>query len=81
MGIPSVLLGIAIMSAFGQSLFVLMLAVGLVYVPMFARTARAAVLPSGTRNTSRRLVSPASTTSRSSSAMCCPTRCHPSSCR
>ena len=45
MGIPSVLLGIAIMSAFGQSLVVLMLAVGLVYVPMFARTARAAVLP------------------------------------
>ncbi len=45
MGIPSVLLGIAIMAAFGQSLVVLMLAVGLVYVPMFARTARAAVLP------------------------------------
>lgn len=44
-GIPSVLLGIAIMSAFGQSLVVLMLAIGLVYVPMFARTARAAVLP------------------------------------
>lgn len=45
MGIPSVLLGVAIMAAFGQSLVVLMLAVGLVYVPMFARTARAAVLP------------------------------------
>lgn len=45
MGIPSVLLGVAIMTAFGQSLAVLMLAVGLVYVPMFARTARAAVLP------------------------------------
>lgn len=45
MGIPSVLLGIAIMAAFGQSLVVLMLAVGLVYFPMFARTARAAVLP------------------------------------
>ena len=45
MGIPSVLLGVAIMSAFGQRLLVLMLAVGLVYVPMFARTARAAVLP------------------------------------
>ncbi len=45
MGIPSVLLGIAIMSAFGQSLLVLMFAIGLVYVPMFARTARAAVLP------------------------------------
>ena len=45
MGIPSVLLGVAIMTAFGQSLLVLMLAVGLVYVPMFARTARAAVLP------------------------------------
>lgn len=44
-GIPSILLGIAIMSAFGQSLVVLMFAVGLVYVPMFARTARAAVLP------------------------------------
>lgn len=44
-GIPSILLGIAIMSAFGQSLAVLMFAVGLVYVPMFARTARAAVLP------------------------------------
>ena len=44
-GIPSVLLGIAIMSAFGQSLIVLMFAIGLVYVPMFARTARAAVLP------------------------------------
>lgn len=45
MGIPSILLGIAIMSAFGQSLAVLMFAIGLVYVPMFARTARAAVLP------------------------------------
>lgn len=45
MGIPSVLLGIAIMSAFGQSLIVLMLAVGLVYMSMFARTARSAVLP------------------------------------
>lgn len=45
MGIPSVLMGIAIMSAFGQSIGVLMLAIGLVYVPMFARTARAAVLP------------------------------------
>ena len=44
-GIPSVLLGIAIMSAFGQSIVVLMFAIGLVYVPMFARTARAAVLP------------------------------------
>jgi peptide/nickel transport system permease protein len=44
-GIPSVLLGIAIMAAFGQSIVVLMLAIGLVYVPMFARTARAAVLP------------------------------------
>ena len=44
-GIPSILLGIAIMSAFGQSLLVLMFAIGLVYVPMFARTARAAVLP------------------------------------
>lgn len=44
-GIPSVLLGIAIMAAFGQSILVLMLAIGLVYVPMFTRTARAAVLP------------------------------------
>lgn len=44
-GIPSVLLSIAIMAAFGQSIVVLMLAIGLVYVPMFARTARAAVLP------------------------------------
>ncbi len=44
-GIPSILLGIAIMAAFGQSMIVLMLAIGLVYVPMFARTARAAVLP------------------------------------
>lgn len=44
-GIPSVLLGIAIMAAFGQSIVVLMFAIGLVYVPMFARTARAAVLP------------------------------------
>ena len=44
-GIPSVLLGIAIMAAFGQSIVVLMLAIGLVYVPMFARPARAAVLP------------------------------------
>lgn len=44
-GIPSILLAIAIMSAFGQSIAVLMIAIGLVYVPMFARTARAAVLP------------------------------------
>ncbi|MBQ8563688.1 MAG: ABC transporter permease, partial [Firmicutes bacterium] len=40
-GIPSILLGIAIMSAFGQSISVLMWAIGLVYVPMFARIARA----------------------------------------
>lgn len=45
MGIPSILMGVAIMSAFGQSIAVLMWAIGLVYVPMFARTARAAVLP------------------------------------
>lgn len=45
MGIPSVLLGIAIMAAFGQSIIVLMFAIGLVYVPMYCRTARAAVLP------------------------------------
>lgn len=45
MGIPSVLLGIAIMSAFGQSMMVLMVAIGLVYVPMYMRVARAAVLP------------------------------------
>ena len=44
-GIPSILLGVAIMSAFGQSIAVLMWAIGLVYVPMFARIARAAVLP------------------------------------
>ncbi|MBR4861753.1 MAG: ABC transporter permease [Firmicutes bacterium] len=44
-GIPSILLGVAIMSAFGQSISVLMWAIGLVYVPMFARIARAAVLP------------------------------------
>ena len=44
-GIPSILLGIAIMSAFGQSIGVLMWAIGLVYVPMFARISRAAVLP------------------------------------
>jgi peptide/nickel transport system permease protein len=44
-GIPSILLGVAIMSAFGQSIGVLMWAIGLVYVPMFARIARAAVLP------------------------------------
>lgn len=44
-GIPSILLGIAIMSAFGQSIMVLMWAIGLVYVPMFARISRAAVLP------------------------------------
>ena len=44
-GIPSILLGIAVMAAFGQSTFVLMLAIGVVYIPVFARTARAAVLP------------------------------------
>lgn len=44
-GIPSILLGVAIMSAFGQSIGVLMWAIGLVYVPMFARIARAAVMP------------------------------------
>ena len=44
-GIPSILLGVAIMSAFGQSIGVLMWAIGLVYVPMFARISRAAVMP------------------------------------
>ena len=44
-GIPTVLLGIAIMNAFGQSTVALIIAIGLVYVPMFCRTTRAAVLP------------------------------------
>lgn len=44
-GIPTILLGIAIMNAFGQSTGALILAIGLVYVPMFCRTTRAAVLP------------------------------------
>ena len=44
-GIPSILLGVALMTAFGQSLGVLMLAIGLVYSPMYCRTTRAAVLP------------------------------------
>ena len=42
--IPSVLLAICIASAFGQSLVSLMLAVGIVTVPNFARVARASVL-------------------------------------
>lgn len=42
--IPSVLLAICIASAFGQSLVSLMLAVGTVTVPAFARTARASVM-------------------------------------
>ncbi len=44
-GIPSILLGVTLMTAFGQSLGVLMLAIGLVYSPMYCRTTRAAVLP------------------------------------
>ena len=44
-GIPTILLGIAIMNAFGQSTGALILAIGLVYVPVFSRTTRAAVLP------------------------------------
>ena len=44
-GIPSVLMGVALMTAFGQSLIVLMMAIGLVYVPMYTRTTRAAVMP------------------------------------
>jgi len=43
--IPSILLAIAIMTAFGQSLLVLMLTIGLVCVPSFSRVSRAAVLP------------------------------------
>ena len=42
--IPSVLLAICIATAFGQSLIVLMLAVGIISVPSFARVARAGVL-------------------------------------
>lgn len=42
--IPSVLLAICIASAFGQSLTSLMLAVGIVTVPAFARVARASVM-------------------------------------
>ena len=44
-GIPSILMGVALMTAFGQSIGVLMLAIGLVYAPMYCRTTRAAVLP------------------------------------
>ena len=42
--IPSVLLAICIASAFGQSLVSLMLAVGIISVPSFARIARAGVM-------------------------------------
>ncbi len=42
--IPSILLAICISTAFGQSIFVLMLAVGIVSVPHFCRVARAAVM-------------------------------------
>ncbi len=44
-GIPSILMGVALMTAFGQSLGVLMMAIGIVYAPMYCRTTRAAVLP------------------------------------
>lgn len=42
--IPSLLLAICISTAFGSSIWVLMLAVGLVAVPSFARVARASVM-------------------------------------
>lgn len=42
--IPSLLLAICISTAFGQSIGVLMLAVGIVSIPPFARVARAAVM-------------------------------------
>ena len=42
--IPTVMLALCIASAFGQSLVSLMLAVGVVSVPSFARIARAAVM-------------------------------------
>ncbi len=42
--IPSMLLAIAIASAFGQNIFVLMIAVGVVSVPAFARVMRASVM-------------------------------------
>lgn len=42
--IPSLLLAICISTAFGSSIWVLMLAVGLVSVPAFARVARASVM-------------------------------------
>ncbi len=42
--IPSMLLAICISSAFGHSIWVLMLAVGIVAVPSFARVARASVI-------------------------------------
>ena len=44
-GIPTILLGIALVNAFGQSISMLIIAIGLVNVPVFTRTARAAVLP------------------------------------
>lgn len=44
-GIPSILMGVALVAAFGQSLAVLMLAIGIVYAPLYCRTTRAAVLP------------------------------------
>lgn len=42
--IPSLLLAIIISSAFGQGILVLMIAIGVVSVPQFARIARAAVM-------------------------------------
>lgn len=45
--IPSILMAICISTAFGQSIYVLMLAVGVVCAPAFCRVARAAVLTVG----------------------------------
>ena len=41
---PAILLAIAIMAAFGSSLTNVMIAIGIVYTPIFARIARAAAL-------------------------------------
>lgn len=44
LAIPSMLLAIAIVAAFGTSLVNVLLAIGISYVPTFARTVRAPIL-------------------------------------
>lgn len=74
LSLPSLLLAVSIAAVMGQSLTTVMIAVGVVQIPIFARLLRGSMLSQGARTTCSRRRRSAFAGSGSSSPRSCPTR-------